>query len=97
MGGRLNRDRYGAADWRAKGETVGRIISNGWLVYTECEVCQLRIEADLRRIARERGPKYSLWGRWSQCRRMGCPGRVTFWCRPPGGFGDIAMTAAPRR
>lgn len=95
--GRRNLDRYSAADWREAGRTVGAIIANRWLVYTECELCQLRIEADLQRIAQARGMNYSLWGRSTTCRRMGCPGRVVFWCRPHGTVGDVAMTAAPRR
>ena len=95
--GRKNLDRYSPSDWMRSGETVGAIIANRWMVYTECELCQLRIEADLKRIARECGPKYVLWGRSPRCRRMGCPGRVTFWCRPHGNVGDIAMTAGPRR
>lgn len=94
--GRRNPDRYSVADWMQAGETVGAIISNRWVVYTECELCQLRIEADLKRIARERGPKYVLWGRTTRCRRMGCPGRVHFWCRPHGNVGDIAMTVRPK-
>lgn len=92
--GRRNPDRYSDDDWRQAGFTVGAVIANRWLVYTECELCELRIEADLKRVARERGSNYVLWGRTARCRRMGCPGRVTFWCRPHGALGDIAMTAA---
>lgn len=91
--GRRNPDRYTAADWMLAGRTVGAIISNRWLVYTECEVCDLRIQADLKRIAKERGGNYVLWGRTGRCRRMGCPGRVSFWCRPHGADADIAMTS----
>lgn len=90
--GRRNPDRYTAADWRLAGGNVGAIIANRWLVYTECDLCELRIRADLPRIARERGASFSLWGRTATCRRMGCPGRVTFWCRPHGAA-DFAMTA----
>lgn len=90
--GRRNPDRYTAADWRLAGGTVGAILANRWTVFTECEVCELRIQADLKRIARERGANYVLWGRTGQCRRMGCPGRVVFWVRPHGA-GDICMTA----
>lgn len=90
--GRRNPDRYTAADWRLAGPTVGAALANRWLVYTECDLCQLRIQADLKRIAREKGHGYVLWGRSTSCRRMGCPGRVTFWCRPHGAGADIAMT-----
>ena len=89
--GRRNPDRYTAADWRFAGPTAGAILANRWLVYTECDLCELRIQADLKRIVREKGSGFVLWGRSTTCRRMGCPGRVTFWCRPHGA-GDIAMT-----
>lgn len=89
---RRNLDRYTAADWKRAGRTVGALIDNRWLVFTECDLCGLRIRADLRRIARERGPRFDLWGRSTTCRRMGCPGRVTFWVRPHGASGDVAMT-----
>jgi hypothetical protein len=76
--GRKNPDRYSDADWRFAGSTVGAIIANRWLVYTECDLCQLRIEADLKRIAQKRGMDFVLWGQTTKCRRMGCPGRVGF-------------------
>lgn len=74
--------------WRIGG---GAWVGRAW-VCTECELCELRIRADLKRIARERGPSFVLWGRAMTCRRMGCPGRVTFWVRPHGASGDVAMT-----
>lgn len=89
---RRSPDRYTVQDWKFAGPTVGAIIANRWLVYTECELCELRIRADLKRIARERGANYVLWGRAATCRRMGCPGRVTFWVRPHGASADVAMT-----
>ena len=90
--GRKNLDRYTAEDWRLAGGTVGAIIANRWLVFTECDVCDLRIKADLKRIAQEKGPRFDLWGRTAACRRMGCPGRVTFWCQPHD-VTPFAMTA----
>ena len=60
--GRRNPDRYTAADWKIAGRSLGAIIANRWLVYTECDLCQLRIQADLKRIARERGNNFDLWG-----------------------------------
>ena len=89
---RRNVDRYTADDGRQAGPTVGAILANRWLVYTECELCELRFRADLKRIARERGPGFVLWERSTTCRRMGCPGRVTFWVRPHGASRDVAMT-----
>lgn len=92
--GRKNLDRYSDADWRQAGRTVGAIIANRWLVYSECDLCRLRIEADLKRIAEKRGMNFVLWGRTTRCRRMGCPGNVSFWCRPHGTNADVAMTAS---
>ena len=31
-----------ADDWRQAGPTVGAILANRWLVYTECDLCELR-------------------------------------------------------
>lgn len=89
---RRNHDRYTADDWREAGPTVGAILANRWLVYTECDLWALSSPRKRGRIARERGPGFVLWGRATTCRRMGCPGRVTFWVRPHGASGDVAMT-----
>ena len=60
--GRRNPDRYTAQDWQEAGRTVGAMIDNRWLVFTECDLCALRIRADLKRIARARGANFVLWG-----------------------------------
>lgn len=39
---RRNPDRYTAQDWREAGPTVGALRANRWLVYTECDLCELR-------------------------------------------------------
>jgi 5-methylcytosine-specific restriction endonuclease McrA len=39
---RRNPDRYTVQDWKFAGPTVGAIIANRWLVYTECDLCELR-------------------------------------------------------
>ena len=75
--GRRNHDRYTADDWREAGPTVGAILANRWLVYTECDLCELRIRADLKRIARERGSSFVLWGRATTCRRPPIRGSTT--------------------
>ena len=93
--GRRNPDRYTAADWRLAGGSVGAILDNRWTVFTECELCDLRIRADLKRIAADKGRGFDLWGRTAACRRMGCPGRVTFYCQPHGAEA-FAMTAPQR-
>jgi len=90
--GRKNLDRYSAADWRRAAPTVQAVIENRWRVYTECEVCELRMVADLPRIANAKGRAFSLWGQTAKCRRMGCPGRVIFHAQPPGANITIAMT-----
>ena len=72
--GRKNLDRYLDADWRQAGETVGAIIANRWLVYSECDLCRLRIEADLKRIAEKRGMNFVLWGADNEVPADGVPG-----------------------
>lgn len=94
---RRNPDRYTAQDWKFAGPTVGAIIASAGLyrvrpVRAAPSPSRRRGRADLKRIARERGSSFVLWGRATTCRRMGCPGRVTFWVRPHGASGDVAMT-----
>jgi hypothetical protein len=48
--------------------------------------------ADLPRIAQAKGSEFSLWGQTAKCRRMGCPGKVTFHAQPPGANITIVMT-----
>jgi len=90
--GRKNLDRYTDGDWRAAAPTVQAAIENRWRVFTECEVCELRILADLKRIQAAKGSGYRLWGQTAKCRRMGCPGRVVFHAQPPGTTTTIVMT-----
>ncbi|WGM31531.1 hypothetical protein [Brevundimonas sp. NIBR11] len=91
--GRKNLDRYREADWREASQTVDQILRNRWPVIAECPVCDLRIEADVRRIAQVMGPDYSLWGAETACRRIGCIGRVHFILRPRGAIMEYVMTA----
>lgn len=91
--GRKNYSAYSDADWRAASASVRQILSNGWPVYADCDLCDLRIRADLESIARRAGPSANLWGSKPRCRRVGCPGRVTFYLDPPGAHMAIAMTA----
>ena len=94
--GRRNLDRYTEDDWREASRTVEQILVNRWRVYADCIVCDLRIEADVRRIAEVKGPRYSLWGADAACRRVGCIGRVHFVIRPRGAIGEYVMTAKSR-
>ncbi|WP_426041865.1 hypothetical protein [Brevundimonas sp. TWP2-3-4b1] len=91
--GRKNLDCYTEADWREASGSVERILINGWPVYADCPVCDLRIQADLKRIAQVRGSHYSLWGADAACRRVGCIGRVQFVLRLRGAQGEYLMTA----
>lgn len=89
---RRNFDRYTAADWRqAAPRSAPSWPTAGWSIpgATQWALSSPRKRG---RIARERGPGFVLWGRATTCRRMGCPGRVTFWVRPHGASGDVAMT-----
>lgn len=91
--GRRNLDRYTDDDWREAGKTLRQILSNGWPVFAECDLCSLRIKADVESLARRLGGGHSLWGSKFRCRRVGCPGHVTFYLDPPGAIAAIAMTA----
>lgn len=91
--GRKNFSAYTDADWRAASRNVRQILSNGWPVYADCDLCDLRLKADVERIAQVAGPAFSLWGAKPRCRRVGCPGLVTFYLDPPGAYMAIAMTA----
>ena len=91
--GRKNYDAYGDADWRSASASLRQILSNGWPVYADCDLCDLRLRADVARMAQVVDPKMSLWGAKPRCRRVGCPGRVTFYLDPPGARAAIAMTA----
>ncbi len=91
--GTRSRHAFTDADWRSASLTVRQIMSNGWRVYADCDVCNLRLLADLETIARRAGPKACLWGAKPRCRRVGCPGRVTFYLDPPDVPMVIAMTA----
>ena len=91
--GRKNFDRYSEDDWRAASRSVDQILVNGWPVYADCPVCDLRIKADLKRIAQVKGYEYNLWGADAACRRVGCVGRVQFVIRPRGALGEFVMTA----
>lgn len=89
--GRRNIDRYRPDDWRAVSPTVQAAIDNRWRVFTECDVCCLRIVADLKRIASAKGRAYRLWGQTARCRRMGCPGQVVFHAQPPDAGVTLVM------
>jgi len=91
--GRKNYDAYSSDDWRMASRTVDQILVNGWPVYADCPVCDLRIRADLKRICQVMGPEYSLWGADAACRRVGCIGRIQFVLRPRGAIMDYVMTA----
>ena len=91
--GRKNYSAYTDADWRSATGSLRQILSNGWPVYADCDLCDLRLKADLERMAQIAGPGFSLWGSKPRCRRVGCPGRVTFYIDPPGAHTAIAMTA----
>lgn len=91
--GRKNLHAYTDADWRGASGSLRQILLNGWPVYADCDLCGLRLKADLVRMAQLAGDRASLWGAKPHCRRVGCPGRVTFYLAPPDGPTLIAMTA----
>jgi len=94
--GRKNYSAYTDDDWRSASSSVRQILSNGWPVYADCDLCDLRIRADLESLARRTGPQASLRGAKPRCWRVDCPGRVTFYLDPPGATTAMAMTAKDR-
>lgn len=92
-----NRDRYTIDDWRAACPTVASMRRAKWLVLVICPVCDLQIEADLKRIEQSKGPTFSLWGQSTPCRRRFCQGKAEFFVQPPGASMEIHMTADRRR
>ena len=91
--GRKNLDRYSEDDWRSASATVGQIIQNGWPVYAECEICDVRLWVDLDLIATRRGPRTNLWGSRGKCKRVGCFGKTVFFLKPHGALMVYAMTS----
>lgn len=93
MGAR-NLDRFTLADWRSACPTVADLIRARWEVVVVCPVCDLQMVADLRRIQRDKGPAYRLWGRTAPCRRRYCTGTAAFFVQPPGATTELRMTDA---
>ena len=95
--GRRNPDRYDVSDWRAACPTVRWMILEHWDVITHCTTCGLEMQADLRRIAREKGEDFSLWDRTRPCRRLRCPGFVEFRALPPNSVMRFALFGRPEK
>lgn len=91
--GRRAFHRYTDDDWRSAAGSVEQLLLNRWPVIAECQKCEVRVWANVEFIAWKVGPKTSLWGRTGHCRVVGCPGRVTFYLKPPEAQMAIAMTA----
>jgi hypothetical protein len=96
--GHRNPDRVPLMARRARCETIGQMLREGWEVEAWCVACRLKLRVDLRTIAIVRGPTFSLWNRASRCRRVGCRGRVEFHARAPGmtGVERLAVPNAPQ-
>lgn len=91
--GRRNYSAYTDDDWRSASGSLRQILTNGWPVYADCDLCDVRLKVDVERIAQIAGGQASLWGSKPHCRCVGCPGRVTFYLDPPAANAAIAMTA----
>ena len=83
MGSR-NPDRVGIRERFHLGRTVGDMARQRWEVISRCDTCGLMMLVDLKLISFVRGPNVSLWNRKARCRRLLCPGYVTFWAKAPG-------------
>ena len=95
--GRRNADRYSIADWRSACPTVRWMRAERWDVITCCTTCGLRMQADLARIEREKGPEFSLWDRTVPCRRLGCSGFVEFQALPRNAIVRFPLTGWPTK
>lgn len=62
------------------------MIANGWQVYAQCRVprCSCRLRVDLQRVARVKGPTFSLWDKPQPCRGLGCKDVMDLWAKAPG-------------
>lgn len=86
---------WGAAQWKGVAPTVADLSRLGWPCHAQCWTCRTAFKVRLDRIARERGPGFSLWGRSAPCSRLDCNGRVVFVTRPPRADGDVWMILSP--
>ena len=82
--GSTNLDRVPLYRRRSRCESVGEMIAQAWDVHARCRTCGLVVQVDLRVIAVVKGPGFSLWNRYSRCRRIGCAGVVDFTAKAPG-------------
>jgi hypothetical protein len=94
--GHKNPDRVPLAYRRARCETVGEMIDQGWDVLTKCQVCELVMQTDLKLIGRVSGRDVSLWNRKARCRRLLCHGFVEFYAKAPGMDGHQPLRADDR-
>jgi hypothetical protein len=53
-------------------------------VRARCLICRLKMAVDLFRVASEKGPETSLWGRDASYRRSRCRRRMVFEAKAPG-------------
>lgn len=95
--GRRNPDRYTIADWRAACPTVRWMRAERWDVISVCTTCGLKMQANLERIEREKGPEFSLWDRTAPCRRLKCVGFVEFQALPRNAALRFPLRGRPAR
>ncbi|WP_337186674.1 hypothetical protein [Phenylobacterium sp.] len=57
--------------------------------------CGYRKLVDLDKLIRERGPRFSLWGRHPRCPAEGCNDRLKFYAVRPGGSWKLNLWGVP--
>ena len=82
--GHRNPDRVPISHRRARCETVGDMLREGWDIISKCRTCGLMMAVDLRLVAKVKGAKTGLWNRTQRCKRIGCTGVVDFMAKAPG-------------
>lgn len=89
--------RWTRENWQGYCPTINDMLRRGWSVTAKCRHCQLQMAADLELMAMKLGRGYSPWGHTAKCRRLYCPGRMTFTAYSPraGCFVDISGIPDP--
>jgi hypothetical protein len=83
-------------DWRDATESVGAQLHQRWQVFALCEGCGLEIVVSLERVARAKGPSFSLWDKRRPCPRRHCTGQMDFYGQPRGADAPFRMFTAGR-
>ncbi|RYG99845.1 MAG: hypothetical protein EON58_02405 [Alphaproteobacteria bacterium] len=91
MGGNPRYRLWTRDNWQGYAPTIAAMIRREWSLTIHCGTCGLGMLVDARKIARERGPNWSPWGKSAACRRIGCTGRMRLRAYAPAPNEFIAL------